>query len=297
MRAVVLREVDGELAVESVPDPDGAVVEVRAAGVNFADVLVRRGRYPQMPEFPHVLGAEVAGELDGRRVAALARAGGYAERVAVDPGWVFSLPEGASFAEGAALLTTYLTAYIPLVRQSLVTEDSTVLVHAGAGGVGTAAIQLAKHLGAHVVATASSEKKRAFAGEIGADDTRAYDDLDGVRVDVVVDPVGGELFARSLLLLNPSGWIVAVGYAGGAWADVSPALLVGRNVGVKGVYLGRLMQLDPDFVRECALELVQMWERGEIRPVVGARFPLERAADAHALIEARESVGKVVLEP
>jgi NADPH2:quinone reductase len=297
LRAVLLREVGGELAIEDVPDPDAPAVDVRAAGVNFADVLVRRGRYPQMPELPHVLGAEVAGELDGRRVAALARSGGYAERATVDPFWAVDLPEGASFAEGAALLTTYVTAYIPLVSQALVAQGSSVLVHAGSGGVGTASIQLAKHLGARVVATASTEKKRAFALEVGADEVRAYDELDGLRVDVVVDPVGGELFARSLLVLNPSGWIVAVGYAGGAWEDVNPALLVGRNVGVKGVYLGRLMQLAPQFVRDCALEVVAMWGRGEIRPVVGARFPLERAGDAHALIEAREHVGKVVLEP
>jgi len=297
VRAVVLREVGGELALEDVPEPEGEAVDVRAAGVNFADVLVRHGRYPQMPDLPHVLGGEVAGELDGRRVAALTRSGGYAERVAVDPHWAFELPANASFAEGAALLTTYLTGYIPLVRQGLVSDGSSVLVHAGAGGVGTAAIQLAKHLGAHVVATASTERKREFAREVGADEVRGYDDLDGVRVDVVVDPVGGELFTRSLLLLNPSGWIVAIGYAGGAWEDVSPALIVGRNLGVKGIFLGRLMQLAPAFVRDCGLELVAMWERGEIGPVVGARFPLERAADAHALIEARENVGKVVLEP
>jgi len=297
VRAVVLREVGGALEVEDVPEPNGDAVTVRAAGINFADVLVRRGRYPQMPELPHVLGGEVAGELDGKRVAALTGSGGYAERVAVDPRWVFELPAGAGFADGAALLTTYLTAYVPLVRDGLVGDRSSVLVHASSGGVGSAAIQLAKHLGAHVVATASSDAKREFARAAGADDARGYDELDDVRVDVVVDPVGGEVFARSLLLLKPGGWIVAVGYVGGPWQDVSPALIVGRNVGVKGVFLGRLMQLAPDYVRDCALEVVAMWARGEIRPLVGGRFPLERAADAHALIEAREHVGKVVLEP
>jgi len=297
VRAVVLREVGGALAVEDVPEPDRDVVEVRAAGINFADVLVRRGRYPQMPDLPHVLGGEVAGELDGRRVAALTRSGGYAERAGVDPQWVFELPADADFAEGAALLTTYLTAYIPLVVEGLVSEGSTVLVHSGSGGVGTASIQLAKHLGGHVVATASTETKREFARNVGADEVRGYEELDDVRADVVVDPVGGELFARSMLLLKPGGWIIAIGYAGGAWQDVNPALLVGRNVGVKGVFLGRLMQLAPAFVRDCGVELVAMWERGEIRPLVGSRFALEQAADAHALIEAREHVGKVVLEP
>jgi NADPH:quinone reductase len=297
VRAVVLREVGGALAVEDVPEPDGDVVEVRAAGINFADVLVRRGRYPQMPDLPHVLGGEVAGELDGRRVAALTRSGGYAERAGVDPQWVFELPADAGFAEGAALLTIYLTAYIPLVVEGLVSEGSTVLVHSGSGGVGTASIQLAKHLGGHVVATASTETKREFARNVGADEVRGHEELDDVRADVVVDPVGGELFARSMLLLKPGGWIIAIGYAGGAWQDVNPALLVGRNVGVKGVFLGRLMQLAPDFVRDCGVELVAMWDRGEIRPLVGSRFALEQAADAHALIEAREHVAKVVLEP
>src|SRR5437763_12683368 len=115
MKAVVLREVGGPLALDDVPDPAGdSVLDVRAAGVNFADVLIRRGMYPQMPELPYVLGNEVAGELDGRRVVAFARgAGGYAERVAADPDWTFELPESASFASGAAFLTTYLTAYIP----------------------------------------------------------------------------------------------------------------------------------------------------------------------------------------
>ena len=300
MRAVVLHGVDGELALEEVDPPDGDdVVDVHAAGINFLDVLIRRGRYPQMPEFPHILGAEVSGELDGRRVLALTSGagGGYAERVAVDPQWTFSLPDGASFAEGASFLMTYLTAYLALARQVRVTSASTVLVHAGSGGVGCAAIQLAKSLGARVVATASSEEKRALAREVGADEAIGYDELDDVKADVVVDPVGGEVFSRSLRVLNPQGQIVAIGFAGGAWEDVNPSLIVGRNIGVQGVYLGRLMQLRPDLVHECADELLELWARGEIRPVVGAEFPLDRAADAHALIEDRKHVGKVVLQP
>src|SRR6266480_1957171 len=162
MKAVVLREVGGPLALEDVPEPDGdSVIEVRAVGINFADTLIRRGLYPQMPELPHVLGSEVAGDLDGRRVLALPRAaGGYAERVEVDPQWTFPLPDNASFAAGASFLTAYLTAYVPLHYQVRVFSSSTVLVHAGSGGVGSAAIQLAKQLGARVIATASSDEKR-----------------------------------------------------------------------------------------------------------------------------------------
>jgi NADPH2:quinone reductase len=296
LKAVVLREVGGPLSLEDVPDARGTnVVDVRAAGVNFADILMRRGLYPQMPELPHVLGNEVAGDLDGKRVLALSRAaGGYAERVEADPQWTFPLPDSASYAAGASFLTTYLTAYIPLIR---VARPSTVLVHAGSGGVGSAAIQLAKHLGATVFATASTDEKRAVAREAGSDEVLGYDDIDALRVDVVIDPVGGDVFTRSLPLLNPLGTIVAIGFAGGLWQDPSVQWLVGRNASVFGFYLGRLMKLQPDYVRERAQELLGLWTQGAIDPLVGATFPLGDADAAHALIESRRHVGKVVLEP
>jgi NADPH2:quinone reductase len=299
VRAVVLHEVGGPLVVEDVEEPgSGTVVDVRAAGINFADVLIRRGLYPQMPALPHVLGSEVAGELAGQRVLALPRAaGGYAERVEVDPQWTFALPDNASFAAGASFLTTYLTAYVPLQRQVRVTPASTVLVHAGSGGVGCAAIQLAKLLGAKVIATASSDAKREFARDAGADEAVGYDEIDDLRVDVVFDPVGGDVFTRSLPLLNPLGAIVAIGFAGGLWTDPSVQWLVGRNASVVGVYLGRLMKLQPELVHDAATELLALWARGEIDPVVGSTYPLEQADEAHALIEARQHVGKVVLEP
>lgn len=299
MKAVVLERTGGpeELRVQEVAEPEGSVLEVRACGINFMDVLIRAGRYPQPPELPTVLGAEVAGVLDGQRVMALTRGsgGGYAERVAVDPQWTVPLPDDASFAEGASFLMTFLTAWIPL--KSIVRPGSTVLVHAAAGGVGSAAVQIAKHLGARVVGTASSAKKLDVAREIGADDARTYDEIDDVRADVIVDPVGGELFERSLKLLNPLGTIVAIGFAGGAWPKIDPALLVGRNIAVQGFYLGRLMTHRKDVVRDAILELMPLWREGAIRPVVGAEFPLADAADAHRLIESRASTGKVVLAP
>jgi NADPH2:quinone reductase len=299
MKAVVLREVGGDLALEDMPDPPGSsVVDVRAAGINFADILIRRGLYPQMPELPYVLGNEVAGDLDGRRVLALPRAaGGYAERVEIDPDWTFPLPDNASYAAGASFLTTYLTAHIPLEHQVRVDARSVVLVHAGSGGVGSAAIQLAKNRGATVIATASSEEKRDVARRAGADDAVGYDEIDDLRVDVVIDPVGGDVFTRSLPLLNPLGAIVAIGFAGGLWQDPSVQWLVGRNAGVVGVYLGRLMKLRPELVRDAAEELLAVWARGEIDPLVGATFPLADAGEAHDLIESRRHVGKVVLEP
>jgi len=304
MKAVVLSETGGpeQLVLQDVPEPDlsegQSLLQIRAAGVNFVDLLIRRGVYPQAPELPTILGAEVAGETeDGRRVAALLTGGGYAEQVAVDDARVFPLPESASFAEGAAFLLTYLTVWIPLTRQVRVESGDTVLVHAGSGGVGSAAIQIARHLGARVFATASSEEKRRFAIEAGAESAYGYEDwAEHVRPDLVVDPVGGDVFAASIKALAPLGTIVALGSAGGWWEDFSPALLVGRNAGVQGFYLGRLMALQPDIVHDAAGELVPLWEQGALRPLVGATFSLADAADAHRLIEERRHVGKVVLD-
>jgi NADPH2:quinone reductase len=248
-----------------------------------------------MPELPYVLGNEVAGELDGRRVCAWSvSGGGYAERVEVDPQWVLDLPPAASFTAGAAFLTTYLTAYIPLVS---IARAETVLVHAGSGGVGSAAVQLAKHRGSFVYATASSDEKREVARRAGADEVRGYDEIDDLRVDVVLDPVGGEVFTRSLPLLNPLGTIVAIGFTSGLWQDPSVQWLVGRNASVFGFYLGRLVRLAPELVRRRLEELLGLWAEGAVDPMVGATFALADAGEAHALIESRRHVGKVVLEP
>jgi NADPH:quinone reductase len=303
VKAVVLREPGGpeQLELADLPDPepgDGqALLRVRASGINFADVLVRQGRYPQAPSLPAVLGHEVAGEVDGRRVMTAAGSTGYAELSAVDEAWLVPLPESASFEEGASFLTTFLTAWIPL-RRADVGPGSTVLVHAAAGGVGSAGVQLAKHLGARVIATASSDEKRQVALDLGADETYGYDDFaDRVQADVVLDAVGGDVFKRSIGVLNPLGTIVAIGFADGWWDPLDTALMVGRNLSLFGFYLGRLMKLRPDVVQEATREVVALWEAGAVKPLVGATFPLERAPDAHRLIEERKSVGKVVLVP
>ena len=305
MKAIVIEETGGpeQLAVRDIPEPDvsegQSLLHVRAAGVNFLDVLVRQGNYPQAPALPTTPGVEVAGEtVDGRRVIALLTGGGYAEQVAVDEQRLFPLPESASFAEGASFLLTFLTAWIPVTRQVRLEPGQTVLVHAGSGGVGTAAIQVARHFGARVVATASTEEKRRFCVELGAEEAYGYDEFaEAVKPDLVLDPVGGELFATSVGILAPLGTVVGIGYAGGWWGELNPALLVGRNVGVQGFYLGRLMARRPDIVAAAANELLELWSAGAIRPVVGAEYPLTEAADAHRLIEDRKHVGKVVLVP
>jgi NADPH:quinone reductase len=303
LKAAVLPAVDAPFELRDIADPaptaDETLVRVRAAGINFLDVLVRRGRYPQMPELPAVLGAELAGELeDGTRVMAMVGAGAYAELAAVPRASLVPLPDGATFAEGAGFVLTFLTAYVPLTRQVRLREGDTVLVYAAAGGVGTAAIQVARALGARVVAAAGSAEKLELCRELGAEEAYVYDELpDDLRVDVVLDPVGGELFEAAVPRLRPLGQLVAIGFAGGLWPELQPAQIVGRNVGVQGVYIGRLLRHAPDVVAAATRELLELWSAGKIRPVVGAELPLAEVETAHALVESRRSVGKVVLLP
>jgi NADPH:quinone reductase len=303
LRAAILPAVDAPFELREVDDPvpqDGeALVRVRAAGINFLDVLIRRGRYPQMPEFPAVLGVELTGELeDGTRVMAMVPAGAYAELVGVPRASLVPLPEHASFAEGAGFVLAFLTAYVPLTRQVRLADGATVLVHAAAGGVGTATIQVARALGARVVAAAGSPEKLELCRELGAEEAYVYEELpDDLRVDVVVDPVGGELFEAAVRRLRPLGQLVAIGYAGGLWPELQPAQVVGRNVGVQGVYIGRLLRHAPEVIAAATRELLELWSSERIRAVVGAEFPLTEVEQAHELVESRRSVGKVVLVP
>jgi NADPH2:quinone reductase len=304
VRAVVLEGIGGpeELAVREVPEPEAAegqvLVDVRAAGINFADVLIRLGNYPQMPELPAVLGSEIAGELDNRRVFGFTRGldGGYAERAAVERRWLLPLPDGATFAEGAAFPLAFLTAWIPLTELARVGFSSRVLVTAAAGAVGTAAVQLVRALNGRPVAVAGSEEKLQLPRSLGADEAVTYDAIGELEpVDVVFDLVGGEVFRSSLSLVKPLGTAIAAGYAGGMWEEVNPAWLVGRNIGVHGFYLGRLTALRPDLVEQAARDVLRLWEGGVVRPIVGHEFPLEDAGKAHELIETRQTTGKVVL--
>jgi NADPH:quinone reductase len=304
VRAAVLHEVGEPLLVEDVPEPDAgegqSVVDVKAAGINFADVLIRNGQYPQPPPLPVILGNEVAGDVNGRRVLAFVRGsgGGYAEKVVADDEWIFDLPDAASYEEGASFLTTYLTAWIPLTRQVRLHPDSNVLVTAAAGGVGTAAIQIATFAGANVTAAAGSEEKLELARRLGATRTVSYEEIGELDdIDVAFDPVGGPVFSACVKSLRPLGAASAIGFAGGAWEPVDPARLVGRNVGVLGFYLGRLMGFRPELVQREVDELLALWRRGALRPVVGAEFPLAQVNEAQELIASRKSTGKVVLVP
>jgi len=304
VKALVLDE-DRQLELRDVPEPVAGpgqtVVEVRAAGVNYADVLIREGRYPQPPQLPYVPGSEVAGTTaGGRRVVGFVRVegGGYAEKVAVEDDWLFDLPATASFEQGAAFVLAYLTAWIPLTRQVVLRPGARVLVTAAAGGVGSAGVQLAASLGAHVVGAVGSPKKRDHVLGLGAAEAVLYAEVGELEpFDVILDQVGGEVFAAGLEQLRPLGTIVAVGFAGGAWPTVDPARLVGRNTSVAGFYLGRLMRFQPDLVRAAVGELLEQWAAGSISPSVGASFPLAEGDEALRMVAERRSTGKVVLLP
>jgi NADPH2:quinone reductase len=303
MKAIVLDQ-ERRLELRDVPEPEVAdgqlLVDVRAVGVNYADVLIREGRYPQPPPLPYIPGSEIAGETeDGRRVLAFIRieGGGFAERAVAEREWVFDLPEAATFEQGAAFLLAFLTAWIPLTRQAPVRPGARVLVTAAAGGVGSAGVQVAKALGAEVVGAVGSEEKLSVVRALGAEAV-TYDAIEELEpFDVILDQVGGELFGGMLRLLRPLGSVVAVGFAGGAWKPVDPALLVGRNVTACGFYLGRLMKFRPDLVQDAVRELLERWTAGDLAPVVGATFPLADADEALRTVAERRSTGKVVLVP
>jgi len=314
---------------DPVPGPGQVLVRVRASGVNFADVSARLGLYPDAPPRPCVVGYEVAGTVEqlgpgfdgdlpvGRRVVALTRFGGYAEAVAVPAPQVFAIPERMSFEEAAAVPVNYLTAVLMLRHFANVRAGDRVLVHAAAGGVGMAAIQLCRIAGAEVIGTASAAKHAVLreAGVTHAIDYRTRDfeqevkRLTGGRgVDVVLDATGA--FRKSYRTLAPLGRLVCFGFSGAVtglapnWLAVIPKLvslpwfhpirLMNDNKAVIGVNLGHLWDR-MDMLRREMLALLADYEAGRIRPVVGKTFPLVEAAAAHRYIQERQNVGKVVL--
>jgi NADPH2:quinone reductase len=300
-------------------DPvNGVVIDVHAAGVAFPEVLQTRGAYQHKPPVPFVPGSEVAGVVrsvaegsedasrftPGDRVAAFCVLGGFAE-VAVAPAFLtFPLPPALDFAQGASLILNYHTAHFSLVRRGRLRAGETVLVHGAAGGVGTAALQVAAGLGAHTIAVVSSDAKEQIARDAGAGEVLRSDGpwkdsakaLSGGGVDIVFDPVGGDRFTDSLRSLRPEGRLVVVGFAGGAIPEVKVNRLLLSNIDVVGAGWGGYALARPALCAEIGEAIGRMIEQGFVRPIVGARFPLERASEALLEIDERRAVGKVVLD-
>lgn len=317
---------DSALALVELPEPEashplgragadaGVVVEVHAAGVSFPELLQTRGMYQLKPPLPFVPGSEVAGIVlsapadaqvrPGDRVAAFCALGGFAETAVAPEFFAFPLSPKLDFAQGAGLILNYHTAYFALRLRGRVKEGETVLVHGAAGGVGTAALQVAKGLGAKTIAVVSSEDKRAVAQEAGADETvllgEGWKDevleRSGGGVDVVLDPVGGERFTDSLRSLREDGRLVVVGFTGGSIPEVRVNRLLLKNTEVVGAGWGAYVMGKPQLNREIGAAVNRLVEEGFVRPIVGARFPLERAADALKLLDERRATGKVVLD-
>ena len=292
----------------------GVLVEVRVAGVSFPEVLQTRGQYQVKPDVPFTPGSEVAGVVRsapagagvqaGDRVAAFCMLGGWAE-VAVAPDFfTFKLPDELDFAQGAGLVLNYHTAYFSLVVRGRLAEGETVLVHGAAGGVGTAALQIANGLGARTIAVVSTDDKERVAREAGADHVVRSDgpwkdqakEISGGGVDVVVDPVGGDRFTDSLRSLREGGRVIVVGFTGGSIPEVRVNRLLLGNTEVIGAGWGAYALGKPQVNREIGAAVDGLIAAGSIRPLVGARFPLECAADALELIDTRGATGKVVLE-
>lgn len=315
---------DGALALVELPEPapadsfapgDGVLVDVRAAGVSFPELLQTRGQYQFKPQLPFVPGSEVAGIVrsapagaavkQGDRVAAFCAIGGWAE-VAAAPDWfTFKLPDQLDFAQGAGLILNYHTAYFALALRGRLKEGESVLVQGAGGGVGTAAVQVANALGARTFALVSSEEKANVARESGADEVVMLDDgwrdvvkeRSGGGVDLVLDPVGGERFVDSLRCLREDGRLIVVGFTGGSIPEVRVNRLLLSNTAIVGAGWGAYVMGKPELNQRIGAEIDKMVAAGHVRPIVGARFPFEAAADALKLLDERLATGKVVLEP
>jgi NADPH:quinone reductase-like Zn-dependent oxidoreductase len=315
-------------APDPVPRAGEARIRVRAAGVNFADVLARLGLYPDAPKPPVVVGYEVAGVVDavgdgvtalapGDRVIAITRFGGYADAVVTRATRIFRAPDGLSDAEGAAIPVTFLTAAIALYRMANVSAGETVLIHNAGGGVGIAAAQLARLRRARIIGTASASKHHALAA-FGVEHALEYHDAErevmrltnGRGADVILDPLGAESFAASYRMLAPLGRLVMFGmsavvrgerrslwHAFRTWRALprfKPFSLISHNRGVFGLNVGHLWTEERQLGGLTEL-LFDEFRAGRLRAIVAKTFPLERACDAHRFLQSRSNIGKVVL--
>jgi putative PIG3 family NAD(P)H quinone oxidoreductase len=322
MRAVVLRD-HGDvdvLGIEEVPDPvpgpDEVLVDVVATALNRADLLQRMGFYPGPPAEHEIPGMEFAGRVAaigsrvqqvsvGQPVMGIVGGGAYAERLVTHERMTLPIPDAVPIEDAAAIPEVFITAFDALVAQGGLTSGRTALVHAGASGVGTAAIQIAKAIGARIAVTASAGKLAACRS-LGADlaiDYRAEDFVgpveaftDGAGVDVVLDVIGGDYVDRNVRCLAIGGRIIQVGLMGGGTADVNVGMLLAKRASITGTTLrARPLEEKIAISRRVGLELLPWFADGTLRPVIDRRFPLEEIAAAHTYMASNESVGKIVV--
>ncbi len=313
-----LGEPQDVLRWEQVPDPEphaGTLrLRVDAVALNFPDVLLCRGLYQEKPPLPFTPGLEVCGTvLDGPRKGERVLAapglpqGGLAEQVVVAEAAALPIPPAMSAPTAASMLITYQTGYVGLHRRAQLRVGETLLVHAGAGGVGSAAIQLGKAAGARVIATAGGPEKVRVCEQLGADVAIDYlsedfvpvvkDLTEGRGADVIYDSVGGDVFDRSRRCIAFEGRLVVVGFAGGRIAEAPTNHALVKNYSVVGLHWGLYRSLQPQVVPETHAALMALWEQGLVDPLVGAELPLGEAPTALTRLGDRATVGKVVLVP
>jgi NADPH2:quinone reductase len=317
VRAVELQRLEGPAGLALVERPEPAangqvLVQVHAAGVSFPDLLLSRGLYQVKPPLPFVLGLEAAGRVlsapgnshlrVGQRVV-VSGLGSWTELLAVPPEKVFALPDRLSLAQGTAFLMNYQTAHFGLVRRGRLRAGETLLVQGAAGGVGSAAVDLGRALGARVVAVVSDEAKAEVVRQLGAEHVvlagegwlERVRQLSGGGVDVAFDPVAGDRFDDTVRALAPEGRLVVIGFAGGGIPTLAMNRVLFRNFDVVGAAWGAFAEQVPELPRRTHAALSELAEAGRLHPLVGAEFPLEQAAEALRLIEGRRALGKVVL--
>lgn len=321
MKAIVCRAISEDIATLCLEEhtlpplkPHEARVRIRAAAVNFTDILTVQGKYQHKPELPFTPGSEAAGDVvvvggavtvvkPGDRVIT-GGLGGFAEEMQVSAQSLRQIPDGVDYAAAAGFTVAYLTAYVALVRRAALKEREWLLVHGAAGGVGLAAVDLGKVLGANVIATASTEEKRAFLKSYGADHALApagfrerVKEITGGGADVIYDPVGGDVFDESTRCIAFNGRILIVGFTSGRIPSIGVNMPLIKGYSIMGVRAGEYGRRFPEKGRENMDAIVKLLGEGRIRPHVHARLPLARAVDAMRLLERREVIGKVILEP
>ena len=321
MRAVVVNEPGGVEALEVVdlpmpePGPGEVLVRVTAAGVNRADLLQRRGFYDPPPGATPVLGLECSGDVValgedvsdfsvGEHVVALLSGGGYAEYVAVPAGQVALAPSGVDLVDAGGLMEVAATVWSNVFMMAKLQHGETLLVHGGASGIGTMAIQLGKAFGAQVATTVGSPEKAAFCRELGADlvvDYRQQDFAEaladgGVRADVVLDIIGAKYLGRNIDVLATSGRLVVIGMQGGVTGELDLGRLLAKRAAIMATSLrARPTQEKAAIVSATAAQVWPLVVEGSVRPIVHARMPLEQVAEAHQVLEDSSHVGKVLL--
>lgn len=321
MRGVVISDHNGPATLRvqdvPVPVPDGGqvLIEVRAAGVSFPELLQTRGLYQDSPELPFVPGLEVAGVVRsappdsgvdvGQRVMALTGRGGLAQVAVAPAAWTFPIPADLDDAQAAAVILNMHTAYFALTIRARLAVGETVVVHGAAGGLGTALVSIAAALGARVVAVVSTQAKAEVARRAGAHEVVVAGDDDwaaGVRdaaaegVDVVLDPVGGSRAVDSLRVLRPLGRYVVLGFTAGQIPEIRVNRLLLRNLDVVGAGWGAYVLADPATFRSIGDAVNDLIADGGVRPIVGHRIPLAEARSAFDLLDTRSSLGKVIVE-